>query len=91
MKKQFKLVDYNDIVNDWSEYEELTPKEAILAYCHQCCCYQPKEVKLCPAKCCPLWTFKEKWYRTPHKMSLTDEQKQMRSETMKKYMDIKTK
>ena len=83
MKKKFRLVDYNDIINDWSEYEELTAKEAIVAYCHQCCCYQSTEVKLCPAKSCPLYLFKEKWYKTPKKMSFTEEQLAKKREQMK--------
>jgi len=33
-------------------------KQAIKDYCLWCTCGQPKEVKLCPAKDCPLWVWR---------------------------------
>ena len=82
-KKHFKLVDYNDYVEDWSEYEELTPKQAIVAYCHQCCCYQPSEVKQCVSKSCLLWLFRQKWYRTPKRSGMSEENRIKHSNMMK--------
>ena len=81
--KKFKLVDYNKPIKDWTEYEPLTAKQAILATCYDCCAYQSTEVKLCPSKECPLWLFKEKWWRTPIKMNLSDEQREKLRERMK--------
>ena len=36
----------------------LTPMKAIRAKCLDCCCFQSKEVKLCPATDCPLWPYR---------------------------------
>lgn len=55
----FKLRDYTDRT-DFSEIK-LTQKQAILAKCYDCCCYDRKEVKLCEIKYCPLWQYKEKY------------------------------
>lgn len=55
----FKLKDYTDIT-DFSKIR-LTQKEAILAKCYDCCCYERKEVKLCKIKTCPLHQYKEKY------------------------------
>ena len=62
---------------------KFTPKERILAYCHQCCCYQAKEVKLCPAKSCPLWDFKEKYYKTPSHYNISEDRRKELSIKMK--------
>jgi hypothetical protein len=35
-----------------------TSMKAIRAKCLDCCCYQPKEVRLCTVKTCPLWPFR---------------------------------
>ncbi len=58
---EFKLKDYKDLT-DFTEIE-LTPKQAILAKCYDCCCYDRKEVKLCACKHCPLMKLKNKWLR----------------------------
>lgn len=81
--KKFRLADYNDVIEDWSVYENLTPRERILAYCHQCCCYQSTEVKLCPAKSCPLWDFKEKYYRSPRHSGMSEDKRKEASIRMK--------
>ena len=36
----------------------LTPIKAIRARCLDCCAGQKKEVRLCPAKECPLWPYR---------------------------------
>ena len=38
--------------------ERLTRGQAIRKYCLSCCCEQPKEVRLCTAKDCPLYPFR---------------------------------
>lgn len=84
--KKFILADYKDIVEDWSEYEELTPKQAILANCYQCCVYQSTEVSKCVSKSCPLWLLRKKWWKKPtKKRELTEEQKEAIRERFKNY------
>lgn len=36
----------------------MTPLKAIREKCLDCCCGQPKEVKLCPVTKCPLYEFR---------------------------------
>lgn len=36
----------------------LTPVKAIRAKCLDCCCYQPKEVRLCTIPECPLYPYR---------------------------------
>jgi len=36
----------------------MTPIQAIRARCLDCSAFQPKEVRLCPAKDCPLWQYR---------------------------------
>ena len=66
--KKFKLYNYNDVIIDFSEFK-MTQRDIILAKCHECCCYDSREVKLCPSKSCPLWLYKEKHYKTPRRPS----------------------
>lgn len=35
-----------------------TPIKAIRAKCMDCCCYQAKEVRLCPSVNCPLYPYR---------------------------------
>ena len=35
-----------------------TPMKAIRAKCLDCSCQQPKEVRLCTVKKCPLWPYR---------------------------------
>ena len=62
----FRLANYNNPV-DFTDVE-LTPREAILAKCHDCCCYDANEVLACDIKICPLKKFKDMWYRKPRKV-----------------------
>lgn len=55
----FRIKDYKDRV-DFSNIK-LSFKEAILAKCYDCCCYDRKEVKACNIKHCSLYNFKQKW------------------------------
>lgn len=36
----------------------LTPMKAIRAKCLDCSCQQPREVRLCTVKKCPLWPYR---------------------------------
>lgn len=38
--------------------ERLTRSKAIRAKCLDCCCGSAPEVRKCPVKDCPLWTFR---------------------------------
>ena len=61
-------LDFTDI--------ELTPKEAIVAKCFDCCCYDSEEVKLCDIKSCPLMKFKNKWFKKPRRKNEYDKRKE---------------
>lgn len=52
MKKKFYLSDYNDLV-DLSEYV-MTPRQAILAKCKECCGFSSMEAHRCNIKTCAL-------------------------------------
>ena len=62
-----KLYDYNKLI-DFTNVE-LTPKEAIIFKCHECCAFDSTEVKGCNNKMCALFKYKQKWYKTPRKFS----------------------
>ena len=65
-----------------------TPIKAIRAKCMDCCCDQREEVKLCPAKGCPLWPFR--MGKNPNRSrSLTDEQRQAAKERLAKARSAK--
>ena len=65
-----------------------TPLSAIKAFCIDCLGGQPKLVKGCTSKNCPLWP-----YRTGHstnsKRTMTEEQRQMAAERLKKAREAK--
>ena len=64
------------------------PLLAIRKRCLDCCCYQEKEVRLCPAKDCPLYDFR--FGKNPyHTMKLTDDQRKKRSERMRVMWEMK--
>lgn len=50
--------------NAYNTKEIKNRADAIRAKCLDCCCGQPGEVRLCPAKQCPLWKYRLK-YRDP--------------------------
>lgn len=75
--------------NTEMEGEKITsPIKAIKEKCLDCCCDQREEVKLCPAKDCPLWPFRlgKNPYRT---RNMTDEQKEAAKERLAKARTIK--
>ncbi len=41
-----------------NDTKQRTPLKAIRAKCLDCVCFQPSEVRKCPAKECPLWPFR---------------------------------
>ena len=50
--KKFLISEYNE-QKDLSDYE-MTPRQAIIAFCKQCCGWQMKLALLCQCKHCPL-------------------------------------
>ena len=50
--KKFLISEYNDL-KDLSDYE-MTPKQAIIAKCKECCGFSMHEAILCNAKNCAL-------------------------------------
>lgn len=62
--------------NTEMEDEKITsPIKAIRAKCMDCCYDQREEVKLCPAKDCPLWPFR--MGKNPNRVrKMTEEQKE---------------
>ena len=63
--------------------EILSPIKAIRAKCMDCCYDQREEVKLCPAKDCPLWPFR--LGKNPNRArNMTDEQKEAARERLAK-------
>ena len=61
-----------------------TFSKAIRAYCLDCCGGSANEVKLCPAKECPLWDFRFGKNPNKQKRELTEEQRQVLTERLKK-------
>ena len=60
-----------------------SPIKAIRAKCMDCCYDQREEVKLCPAKDCPLWPFR--LGKNPNRVRhMTEEQKQAAKERLAK-------
>ena len=57
----------------------MTPMKAIRAKCLDCC-YQYKEVELCPCKACSLWPYR--FGKNPN-IKLTEEQKAARAMRLK--------
>ena len=65
-----------------------TPLSVIKEFCISCMGDQPRLVKECTTKSCPLWP-----YRTGHnansKRTMTEEQRQMAAERLKKAREAK--
>lgn len=66
-----------------------TMKKAIKEKCLDCCCGQREEVKLCPAKECPLWDCRLGNDPYRQKRVLTEEQKKKCRERIKKAREAK--
>jgi len=95
-KKKFKLNDYKEQINDWTQFKDLSLKEAIMAKCMDCCCYQKEEVKLSPCNSCPLYMFKEYLFnkndlfeKNPFKRNMSDENKKAAAERMRQIVKSK--
>lgn len=65
-----------------------TPLSAIKAFCVDCLGGQPKLVKGCTSKNCPLWPYRT-GHNTNSKRTMTEEQRQMAAEWLKKAREAK--
>lgn len=65
-----------------------TPLSAIKAFCVDCLGGQPKLVKGCISKNCPLWPYRT-GHNTNSKRTMTEEQRQMAAERLKKAREAK--
>lgn len=65
-----------------------TPLSAIKAFCIDCLGGQPKLVKGCTSKNCPLWPYRT-GHNTNSKRTMTDEQCRAASERLKKAREAK--
>lgn len=65
-----------------------TPLSAIKAFCVDCMGDQPRLVKECATKSCPLWFYRI-GHNTNSKRTMTEEQRQMAAERLKKAREAK--
>lgn len=65
-----------------------TPLSAIKAFCVDCLGGQPRLVKDCTAKNCPLYPYRT-GHNTNSKRTMTKEQRQMATERLKKAREAK--
>lgn len=65
-----------------------TPLSGIKAYCISCMGDQPRLVKDCTTESCPLWPYRT-GHNTNSKRTMTEEQRQMAAERLKKAREAK--
>ena len=65
-----------------------TPLSAIKAFCIDCMGGQPRLVKECTSKSCPLYPYRT-GHNTNSKRTMTEEQRQMAAERLKKARETK--
>ncbi len=65
-----------------------TPLSAIHNFCISCMGDQPRLVKECSTKSCPLWPYRT-GHNTNSKRTMTEEQRQMAAERLKKAREAK--
>ena len=65
-----------------------TPLTAIKAFCISCMGDQPRLVKDCTAKFCPLYPYRT-GHNTNFKRTMTEEQRQLAAERLKKAREAK--
>lgn len=81
--KKFSLYEFCQS-GDAREFE-MTVKQAVIAKCFDCCCYDPSEVRQCTSVKCPLHSLRDKWCpsKVYPKKELSEEQKKELSNRMK--------
>ena len=65
-----------------------TPLSAIKAFCIDCMGGQPRLVKECTSKSCPLYPYRT-GHNTNSKRTMTEEQRQLAAERLKKARETK--
>lgn len=80
-KEKFHLREYKNVIKDWSRYETLNKKQAIIAKCLDCCCYDRNEVKLSPCKSCPLYIWKEIYFNKRKEEDIMQDYNEEKNET----------
>lgn len=65
-----------------------TPLSAIKEFCISCMGDQPRLVKECTTKSCPLWPYRT-GHNTNSKRTMTDEQRRAAAERLKKAREAK--
>lgn len=65
-----------------------TPLSQIHNFCISCMGDQPRLVKDCTTKSCPLWSYRT-GHNTNSKRTMTEEQRQMAAERLKKAREAK--
>ena len=68
--------------------KKMTPLSQIHNFCVGCMGDQPRLVKDCTAKSCPLWPYRT-GHNTNSKRTMTEEQRQMAAERLKKAREAK--
>ena len=68
--------------------KKMTPLSQIHNFCVGCMGDQPRLVKDCTTKSCPLWPYRT-GHNTNSKRSMTEEQRQMAAERLKKAREAK--
>lgn len=78
---KFNIVEFKS-PTDFSNIE-LTPMQAIRAYCKECCGYSMYEAKRCEIKTCPL----NKFITRKRTYNISDEERERRRNLLKKNYD----
>ena len=68
--------------------KKMTPLSQIHNFCIGCMGDQPRLVKECTTKSCPLWPYRT-GHNTNSKRTMTEEQRQMAAERLKKAREAK--
>lgn len=78
-KQKITLYEYNELV-DFTNYQELTPLQAIKLKCKECCCFNMSDVKRCEIKSCALNQF----INRQRKYNITEADRERRREQLKR-------
>ena len=78
----------NTMENLEEKNKKMTPLSQIHNFCVGCMGDQPRLVKDCTTKSCPLWPYRT-GHNTNSKRTMTEEQRQMAAERLKKAREAK--
>ena len=86
-KLKFKLKNYTDQINDWSQYEKLGLADSIKARCLDCCGYDRTEVKKSSCLSCPLYIYKEIYFNHRKYEDIITDYKETREQKIQRLLD----